>query len=93
MSKYRNGFLIKYNKAEDIKLPVAIVTEEDKCLVTAKAKLHSLMKKQIANVLNGHPENFDKELTDFLTQYGNTYYNSGLRDMDRMHAVIDNQKG
>lgn len=89
---YVNGFYVEDKDYTVYKLPVAIVEEEDKNLIAAKAKLHSLLKKQILNVLNGHPEKFDTELTDFLISYGKAHYNSGLRDMDRMHAMLDNQK-
>lgn len=57
-----------------------------------KKSIHSLMKKQVVNVINGKPGDFDADLSVLIENIWQDGYSLGISHMDKMHKEVGNGK-
>lgn len=86
--EYREGKYIVINEFET-PLPKKEINTKDNYVDGIKAAFHSLMKRQVVNVISGNSKDFDIELINLIDHVKNHYYNLGLKHMDKMHGIID----
>ena len=76
------------NERPKYKLPTILVKDQFN-MEEWKARLHSLLKKQIVRVVNGNAEEFENDLEKYIKGIWNEGYNKALSHSDKMHAKID----
>lgn len=54
-----------------------------------KELLHSILKRQIVQVVKGVSPEFESDIEKFIRMVWDLGYSKGLMDMDKMHALID----
>lgn len=79
------------SKRETLSDPLPLVPAELKSNKEAwKKSIHSLMKKQVVNVINGKPSDFESDLLVIVESIWQDGYSHGISHMDQMHKEVDN---